>query len=53
MGIVMQITLTALSIFGFLLFLDLVNDGLPKVLKVIGNACFYIIPIGLIIQIWH
>lgn len=53
MGIVMQITMSALTVFGFCVWLDMANDGLPKALKLIGNICFYIIPIGLIIQIWQ
>lgn len=53
MGVVMQVVASAFVIFAFVWMLAIAVDELPKPLKIIGNICFYIIPIGLIIQIWQ
>jgi hypothetical protein len=48
-----QIAMSALVVFVLLFVLDTANDGLPKYLKAIGGLCIFIVPIGLIIQIWQ
>lgn len=48
-----KIALSALVLLSLLFALDLVNDGLPKYLKAVVGLCIFILPVGLIIQIWQ
>lgn len=48
-----QIAATGLLVFLIVLFIWIPVNEIPKWLKMIGGIGFWLIPIGLLVQIWQ
>lgn len=48
-----QIALTGLLVFVVVLGIYIPRETIPKWLMIIGGVGFWIIPIGLLVQIWQ